>query len=132
MITIADECGIRVFGNEDDGPDAYEARKAETAAMAETLRAKARRFRRLAETMLQKAESFETAASGILRNETAQETDPWEYDPWGYDPDPLVLARVGGLWRAFDPVELMLHGVENFDPGTMEQHADLAMRTPRP
>lgn len=127
MTIIASERGIGVFGNEDDGPDAYEAREAETAVKAETLLAKAKRFRRLAETALQKAESLETAASGVLRSEIAQENDPWECDPWGCDPDPLVLARVGGLWRAFDPVELMLHGVENFDPGTMERHADLAM-----
>jgi len=127
MTITATEHGIKVFGDEDDRSDAYEACEAETTAKAETLLAKAKRFRKLAEAMRRKADSLETAASEMLRGKTAQETDPWEYDPWGYDPDPLVLARVGGLWRAFDPVELMLHGVENFDPGTMEQHADLAI-----
>ena len=127
MTIIAAEHGIRVFGNEADGPDAYEAREAETAAKAKTLLAKARRFRELAKTMLQKAKSLETAASGMLRGEVAQENNPREYDQWGYDPDPLVLARVDGLWRAFDPVELMLHGVENFNPDAIGRHADLAM-----
>ena len=112
---IVNESGVIVFGDDLDGPDAQDAREAELRKTAEELLAKAKRLRKTAEELLAKAKAAEEAATAKEAACLPQADTERGYDEWGEDPDPLVLLNVDERIYAFDPVELELCGVQDFD-----------------
>lgn len=112
---IVKESGVVVFGDDLDGPDAQDAREAELRKTAEELLARAERLRKTAEKLLARAKAAEeatTAKEAACLPQTECGYDEWGEDP---DPDPLVLLNVDERIYAFDPVELALCGVRDFD-----------------
>ena len=108
---IVKESGVVVFGDDLDGPDAQDAREAELRKTAEELLAKAERLRKTAEKLLARAKAAEEATAACLPR-TDMGCEDIEWNP---DPDPLVLLNVDERIYAFDPVELALCGVRDFD-----------------
>ena len=83
---IVNESGVNVFGDEIDGPDAYDARETEVVAKADKLRSKAAKLRKVAEAVLHKAKDAENEASTLLQEYCGV------YGPLSYYPDPMILA----------------------------------------